>query len=160
MHLSGIRKRKKERLWKKALLASVLLEGLLTGSASARADQRSVQLAGGVAGHNVKKADLGIVRDSRWQWWGIGGYHFTVAGEDHVPYWDIRQKVAAAIIRECSSDCYDAVVTRDSHRCYGMVHGGDSSEDYSTLERVLGIDNRVQCDAAVYSHQLSRERIR
>lgn len=52
-------------------------------------------MAGGVADHSVRKADLGLVWDPGLSWWEIGGYHFTVVGEAHVSYWDIQEGHAA-----------------------------------------------------------------
>jgi hypothetical protein len=60
---------------------------LSAASAGARADQFGVQIGGGVANHDIKKADLGFVWDPNWTWWEIGGFHFTVVGEAHVSYW-------------------------------------------------------------------------
>lgn len=48
-----------------------------------------IQLGPGVADHNVKKLDLGLVWDPDLQWWHIGGFHFTVVGEAHVAYWKL-----------------------------------------------------------------------
>lgn len=62
--------------------------------ASASAGQFGMQLAGGVADHGVKKTDLGIVWDPGLTWWHIGGYQFTLVGEAHVAYWDIRESHA------------------------------------------------------------------
>jgi len=49
-----------------------------------------LQVAGGVADHDLKKADLGLVWDPGLEWWHVGGYHFTVVGEVHVAYWDVQ----------------------------------------------------------------------
>lgn len=67
---------------------------LTIGSASAHADPFGVQFAGGIADHDVKKADLGFVWDPGLTWWEIGGFHFTVVGEAHVAYWDIQESNA------------------------------------------------------------------
>jgi lipid A 3-O-deacylase len=56
-------------------------------SAAAHADRWGVQFAGGVANHDIKKADLGVVWDPGLNWWEIGGFHFTLLGEGHVSYW-------------------------------------------------------------------------
>jgi lipid A 3-O-deacylase len=53
-----------------------------------------IQFAGGVADHDIKKADLGLVWNPGLDWWEIGGYHFTVVGEAHVAYWDIQEDPA------------------------------------------------------------------
>ncbi|SDC02793.1 acyloxyacyl hydrolase [Paraburkholderia lycopersici] len=60
------------------------------GACSAHADNTfGVQLGAGVADHNVKKFDLGLVWDPGLQWWHVGGYHFTVVGEAHAAYWKL-----------------------------------------------------------------------
>lgn len=64
-------------------------------SLCAHADGFGVQLAAGVADHDVKKGDLGIVWDPGLKWWEIGGYHFTVVGEAHAAYWANREDHAA-----------------------------------------------------------------
>ena len=56
-------------------------------SAAAHADRFGLQLGGGVANHDIKKADLGVVWDPDINWWEIGGFHFTLLGEGHVAYW-------------------------------------------------------------------------
>ncbi|WP_323122965.1 acyloxyacyl hydrolase [Burkholderia alba] len=60
---------------------------LLGGAGAARADRWGVQLAGGIANHDVKKADLGVVWDPQWSWWEIGGWHFAFVVEGHVSNW-------------------------------------------------------------------------
>jgi lipid A 3-O-deacylase len=62
---------------------------------SANANQFGLQFVGGVADHDVRKAELGFVWDPGLTWWEIGGYHFTVVGEGHVAYWDIREHPAS-----------------------------------------------------------------
>lgn len=79
---------------KRKLALSVLFAGICFGSTAAYADRWGVQFAGGVADHDVKKADLGIVWDPGLQWWHIGGFHFTVVGEGHVAYWDRTERPA------------------------------------------------------------------
>ena len=64
----------------------VLAMLLAAGSTVARADQFGVQFAGGVADHDVKKSDLGLVWDPGLSWWRIGGFHFTLVGEVHASY--------------------------------------------------------------------------
>lgn len=59
-------------------------------TAGARAENSfGIQIGPGVAAHDVKKLDLGLVWDPGLQWWHIGGYHFTVVGEGHVAYWKL-----------------------------------------------------------------------
>jgi lipid A 3-O-deacylase len=62
---------------------------------SANANQFGLQFVGGVADHDVRKAEMGFVWDPGLTWWEIGGYHFTVVGEGHVAYWDIREHPAS-----------------------------------------------------------------
>ncbi|RAS33170.1 lipid A 3-O-deacylase PagL [Paraburkholderia bryophila] len=38
---------------------------------------------------------MGFVWDPGLTWWEIGGYHFTVVGEGHLAYWDIREHPAS-----------------------------------------------------------------
>ena len=71
---------------------ALLCAGLFAASTAAHADRWGVQFAGGVADHDVKKLDLGVVWDPGLEWWHIGGYHFTAVGEGHVAYWDLREK--------------------------------------------------------------------
>ncbi|TKC89593.1 acyloxyacyl hydrolase [Trinickia terrae] len=68
-------------------LKGTLLLALGGVGASASADQFGVQVGGGIADHDVKKADLGFVWDPNLTWWYIGGFHFTVVGEAHLAYW-------------------------------------------------------------------------
>ena len=77
------------------LFRALVFCALTVGAAAAHADEFGVQISGGVADHDVKKADLGFVWDPGLTWWEIGGYHFTVVGEAHVAYWDIRESDAA-----------------------------------------------------------------
>ncbi len=60
---------------------------LLSAASAARADSFGVQVAGGVAEHNIYKADLGLVWDPGVNWWETGGWHFALIGEAHVAYW-------------------------------------------------------------------------
>nr|WP_279635608.1 acyloxyacyl hydrolase [Paraburkholderia unamae] len=85
-------KRMRKKLKEGRLRLGVLFAVLFASTTSAYADQWGVQFAGGVADHNVRKADLGIVWDPGLSWWEIGGYHFTVVGEAHAAYWDIQEK--------------------------------------------------------------------
>jgi lipid A 3-O-deacylase len=78
------------------VIIDVAILGLLAiTSDGSLADQFGVQLAGGVADHDVRKGDVGVVWDPGLSWWQIAGYHFTVVGEGHVAYWDIRESGAA-----------------------------------------------------------------
>jgi lipid A 3-O-deacylase len=74
---------------------ALLFCALTVSAGSALADQFGVQVAGGVADHDVKKADLGFVWDPGLTWWEIGGFHFTLVGEAHAAYWDIRESQAS-----------------------------------------------------------------
>lgn len=76
-------------------LRALLVCALCFGPACASADPFGIQIAGGVADHDIKKADLGLVWDPGLSWWEVGGYHFTVVGEAHVAYWDIQENQAA-----------------------------------------------------------------
>jgi lipid A 3-O-deacylase len=73
-------------------LALAVCGGFALASSSAFADQFGVQVAGGVADHDVKKVDLGGVWDPGLTWWEIAGYHFTVVGEAHVAYWNLNEQ--------------------------------------------------------------------
>jgi lipid A 3-O-deacylase len=84
----------KTSLQRKCVRAMVFC-ALTIGTASAHADQFGIQIAGGVADHDIKKADLGFVWDPGLSWWEIGGFHFTVVGEAHAAYWDIQESEAA-----------------------------------------------------------------
>ena len=86
---------KNKSVWQKRSFYGAILGALALVSASAKADQFGVQVAGGVADHDVRKADVGVVWDPNWTWWEIGGFHFTVVGEAHVAYWDIRESNAS-----------------------------------------------------------------
>lgn len=68
-------------------LSTLLPLALLLSSSNALADSWGVQVAGGVADHHVRKADLGVVWDPDWTWWEIGGWHFAFVAEGHVAYW-------------------------------------------------------------------------
>ncbi|WP_429300778.1 acyloxyacyl hydrolase [Paraburkholderia sp. GAS199] len=57
----------------------------------AYASDYGIQVAAGTADHDVRKADIGMVWDPGLTWWEIGGFHFTVVGEAHAAYWDIRE---------------------------------------------------------------------
>jgi lipid A 3-O-deacylase len=79
----------------KVLLLHLIGVLALLGSGNADAGVWGLQIAGGVADHDVKKADLGLIWDPGLTWWHVGGFHFTLIGEAHVAYWDIREKPAS-----------------------------------------------------------------
>lgn len=79
------------RLFLVAVSIVLLLAGL---SSTAHADQFGIQLAGGIADHDVGKGDLGFVWNPGLRWWALGGYHFELVGEAHVAYWDICESGA------------------------------------------------------------------
>jgi len=85
----------KKSVWQGRVVRGACVALLSIGSAAAHADQFGIQIAGGVADHDVKKLDLGGVWDPGWQWWHFGGFHFTVVGEAHVSYWDLQASNAA-----------------------------------------------------------------
>jgi lipid A 3-O-deacylase len=79
---------KNKKLWcNVALLKGGLLLSLLGGFQTASAGQFDLQVSGGIADHNIKKAGLAFVWDPGLTWWHIGGFHFTLVGEAHVAYW-------------------------------------------------------------------------
>jgi hypothetical protein len=78
---------KKKSLWLGPLSRLTICAALGLASAAAQADRFGVQIAGGVANHDIKKFDLGAVWDPGINWWEIGGFHFTLLGEGHVSYW-------------------------------------------------------------------------
>src|ERR1044072_1130826 len=80
---------------RKRLLWCAFIGATAAASRTAEADQFGVQLAGGVADHDVRKVDIGLVWDPGLRWWEIGGYHFTFLGEGHVACWGIREKPAS-----------------------------------------------------------------
>jgi lipid A 3-O-deacylase len=84
-----------ESLWQGNVVRGALAALLALGPASAHADQFGVQLGAGVADHDVKKLDLGLVWDPGWQWWHFAGFHFTVVGEGHVAYWHLTERAAS-----------------------------------------------------------------
>ncbi|WP_144140779.1 acyloxyacyl hydrolase [Paraburkholderia sp. BCC1884] len=77
------------------LLHAAILVLLVAASPRSHASEFGVQFAGGVADHDVRKADVGAVWDPGLSWWPIGGYHVTLFGEAHAAYWDIRENNAA-----------------------------------------------------------------
>lgn len=82
---------KNKDLWRSLLSHGAIALSLGLASAAAHADRFGVQIAGGVANHDFKKADLGIVWDPNLTWWEIGGFHFTLLGEGHVSYWHTKE---------------------------------------------------------------------
>jgi hypothetical protein len=78
---------KKKSAWLDQFLQCAVFAAWACVPAVASADQFGVQVAGGVADHDIKKADIGVVWDPNWTWWEIGGFHFTMVGEAHVSYW-------------------------------------------------------------------------
>lgn len=64
--------------------------GSNASAAGASVNHFGVQITGGVANHDVKKAEIGFVWDPGLEWWHIGGFHFTVVGEVHIAYWDVE----------------------------------------------------------------------
>jgi lipid A 3-O-deacylase len=78
---------KKKTAWCSRTLCSMVFAALGLASASASADQFGVQVAGGVADHDMKKGDLGFVWDPNLTWWEIGGFHFALVGEAHLAFW-------------------------------------------------------------------------
>jgi len=83
---------KEKSFWRRQVVHGALTALFTLGAASAHADQFGVQFAAGVADHDVKKLDLGLVWDPGWQWWHFAGYHFTVVGEGHVAYWHLTER--------------------------------------------------------------------
>ncbi|RKP49226.1 acyloxyacyl hydrolase [Trinickia fusca] len=69
--------------------ALVLVLGGLTSTADA--DTVGVQIAGGIGRHHVRAVDLGLVWDPGCNFWGIGGWHFSLLGEAHVAYWHTNE---------------------------------------------------------------------
>lgn len=76
-------------------LNALVLTALTLACAGAKADQFAVQFAPGIADHDVRKGDLGLVWDPGLFWWEIGGYHFSLVAETHIAYWDIRESQSA-----------------------------------------------------------------
>jgi lipid A 3-O-deacylase len=85
---------KKNKSWRTLCGRSLIVAALGLVSASAHADRFGVQIAGGVADRDIKKADVGIVWDPNLTWWEIGGFHFTLLGEGHVAYWHTSESNA------------------------------------------------------------------
>ncbi len=81
---------------KKNVVRGLALKGvsvaILFGvSGLAAADQFGVQVAAGVANHDLKKLDLGLVWDPNLTWWQIGDWHFSLIGEAHVAWWHTNE---------------------------------------------------------------------
>ncbi|WP_027815059.1 acyloxyacyl hydrolase [Paraburkholderia bannensis] len=85
----------RKRAWQARLTRCAFAAALAFGAAAAHADQFGVQLGAGVADHDVKKLDLGLVWDPGLQWWHIAGFHFTVVGEFHAAYWKLDELAAS-----------------------------------------------------------------
>jgi lipid A 3-O-deacylase len=78
---------KNKGLWRNKIAQGAIALTLGLASAAAHADRWGLQVAGGVANHDFKKADIGVVWDPDLTWWEIGGFHFKLLGEGHVGYW-------------------------------------------------------------------------
>ncbi|TAM01839.1 MAG: acyloxyacyl hydrolase [Paraburkholderia sp.] len=76
---------------KDALVLITAFCALSLASADAAADTFGIQVAEGVADHDVRKTDFGVAWDPGLQWWQIGAWHFTVIPEVHVAYWNVRE---------------------------------------------------------------------
>ncbi|HTH60432.1 MAG TPA: acyloxyacyl hydrolase [Paraburkholderia sp.] len=81
---------RRESVWQGRVARGAVAVFLGAGCAAAHADQFGIQFAGGIGDHDVKKLDLGGVWDPGLQWWHVGGYHFTLVGEAHIAYWNVR----------------------------------------------------------------------
>lgn len=81
-------------LWRKRLLRGCGAVLFAACAGSAHADQFGIQFGPGVADHDVKKLDLGVVWDPGLQWWHFAGFHFTVVGEFHAAYWQLSEAAA------------------------------------------------------------------
>lgn len=77
--------------WQGTIAKAIVLSALAIACTGADAAYLGVQFAAGVADHDLRKADLGIVWDPGLRWWDIGGYHFTLVAEAHASWWDIRE---------------------------------------------------------------------
>lgn len=69
---------KSKGVWRSVLSNGALALSLGVVSAAAHADRFGLQIAGGVADRDIKKADLAVVWDPNLTWWEIGGFHFTL----------------------------------------------------------------------------------
>ncbi|SPB17395.1 Lipid A 3-O-deacylase-like protein [Caballeronia novacaledonica] len=78
---------KNKSSWHRPLSHAAVFVAFGLASAAAHADRFGLQIAGGVADRDIKKADLGVSWDPGLTWWEIGGFHFTLIGEGHVAYW-------------------------------------------------------------------------
>jgi lipid A 3-O-deacylase len=81
--------------WQARMARAACAAVLVFGAAGAQADQFGIQLGPGVADHDVKKLDLGLVWDPGLQWWHFAGFHFTVVGEFHAAYWKLDETAAS-----------------------------------------------------------------
>lgn len=85
--LDGVLMHKKKSPWPRSLTRLAVCSAFSFASAAAHADRFGLQIGGGVANNDIKKADLGVVWDPDLTWWELGGFHFTLLGEGHVAYW-------------------------------------------------------------------------
>jgi hypothetical protein len=90
----GVSMQKNKGPWRHLLSHGAIALLLGVTSAAAHADRFGLQIAGGVADRDIKKADLGFVWDPNLTWWEIGGFHFTLLGEGHVAYWHSQESNA------------------------------------------------------------------
>ncbi|MEI7297889.1 acyloxyacyl hydrolase [Paraburkholderia tropica] len=68
---------------------------LAVSTSPVHAEQFGVQIGPGVADHDVKKLDLGLIWDPGLQWWHFAGFHFTLVGEFHTAYWHLTETAAS-----------------------------------------------------------------
>ncbi len=85
---------KNKGLWRNKVAQASISLTLGFTPVAAHANRWGIQIASGVANHDVKKADLGVVWDPNLTWWEIGGCHFTLLGEGHVSYWHTTESNA------------------------------------------------------------------
>ncbi|WP_240655573.1 acyloxyacyl hydrolase [Paraburkholderia phosphatilytica] len=62
-------------------------EAANTSTDAASGNRWGIQLGAGIANHDMKKFDLGIVWDPHLNWWYFGGFHFTAVVEGHAALW-------------------------------------------------------------------------
>ncbi|MDP9582070.1 UNVERIFIED_ORG: hypothetical protein J2791_001352 [Burkholderia contaminans] len=90
--------KKNRRFPRRLALDALLAASLLGGSGAAFADRWGIQAGGGFSDrHGIDKADLAVVWDPGWNWWEIGGWHFTFVMEGHAGYWHTGGNVHANI---------------------------------------------------------------
>ena len=95
---------KNRKLPRQALFAGAAALAFLSLTSVARADSLGVQVAGGIAPHNVDKVDLALVWDPGINWWHVGGWHFALIGEANVAYWHTSEGISR-------NDVYELGVT-------------------------------------------------